>query len=123
MRGRPSSPTQRNIKLDGVTLEQGSTSPCDSGFESVTGFCVHNTNLTNHARLRCGAAMSAESCNKPDDFSLLPAVASSSVTAGSSATFVVHKGSSGHPGPVTVKATGLRAGMTATFNPARVTPG
>jgi hypothetical protein len=116
--------TASDVKLNGVTLQQGSRSPFDVGFQSVTGFCVENTGLTNRARLRYSAATSTASCNKPDDFALATAPTAQSVTAGSSTTFtVLTTVLSGHPGPVTLKATGLRAGMSATFSPATVTPG
>jgi hypothetical protein len=113
------------VTLDGVTVQRGTGSPFDVGFQSVSGFCVRDTSLVGQGRVRLSAATSTPSCTpKPDDFSLSPVPAAQTVAAGSSTTFTVHTAVlSGRPAPVTLHATGLRTGMTATFSPATVEPG
>jgi hypothetical protein len=59
---------------------------------------------------------------KPADFGLLAAPASQSVTAGNSATFTATVTAlNGFAGTVTLAASGVPAGATASFNPASIT--
>jgi hypothetical protein len=117
--------TASGIELDDVSVQRGTGSPFDVGFQSVSGFCVRDTSLVGYGRVRLSAATSTPSCSpKPDDFALSPVPAAQTVAAGSATTFTVHtKALSGRPAPITLRATGLRTGMTATFSPATVQPG
>jgi hypothetical protein len=128
--GRPAfiANTASGIDLDHVTVQRGGASPFDVGFQSVSGFCLRSTAVSAgaaHARPRLSAPGSTSSCSpRPDDFALTPVPATQAVAAGSSATFTVHtRAVSGRPDPITLRAAGLRTGMTASFTPPTVRPG
>ncbi|MEZ0072442.1 glycosyl hydrolase family 28 protein [Planotetraspora sp. GP83] len=124
--GRPAiiANTGSSIKFNHFTAERGTSSPHDMGFQSVTGYCVADSANTAGGALRISNTSSTESCPTSADFSLGVTPSSQTVTAGSSATYTVNTSTvSGSPGPITLSASGLPAGATATFSPNPVTPG
>jgi hypothetical protein len=118
--GRPAfiANTAGDITLDHVTVQRGSTSPFDLGFQSVSGYCLVSTPG------RISVPVSTASCGKPTDFALSPSPASGTVTAGSSVSFTIHtKATSGRPDAIRLAASGVRPGTTVAFSPASVQPG
>jgi polygalacturonase len=125
--GRPAiiANTANNVTLDNVTVAKGTTSPFDLGFQAVGGFCLRNTALTGGARPRISTTgTTTTSCPSRLDNVSVDIAPTGTVTAGSSTTYTLRtKATAGHPGPVQLAVSGLRRGMTATFNPATVVPG
>jgi hypothetical protein len=114
-----------NVDLRHVTVQRGTTSPFDVGFQSVSGYCLRDAALTGTGRVRISTPGSTPSRGcRLDNFSLSLAPAARTVAAGSSVTYTVHTATtSGRPGPVTLHATGQRTGTTVSFQPATVQPG
>jgi len=52
-----------NLKFDGFTVERGSNSPYDLGFQSVTGYCVTNAKTTTGAAAKVDSSSSTSSCD------------------------------------------------------------
>ena len=110
----------RSVSLLHEIVQRGAGSPFDVGFQSVDGFCVLASGSP-----RLSTPGSTPSCRAGLTlFSLDASPAVQTVTAGTSATYQVHTAvTAGRPGPVTLSATGLPPGVTATFSPNPVAPG
>jgi hypothetical protein len=110
----------RRVSLLHETVQTGGGSPFDVGFQSVDGYCVVASGTP-----RLSTPGSTPTCRAGLNlFSLDASPAAQTVAAGSSATFQVHTAVTvGRPGPVTLAATGLPPGATATFSPNPVVPG
>ena len=120
----------RDITLDHVTLQAGSGSPFDAGFQGVSGYCLTGSRTTSGGALRISTPGSTPAggpgpCNAGlDNFSLSASPASGTVTAGSTATYTVRTAATaGHPGLVALSASGQPPGVSVSFSPATVTPG
>jgi len=125
--GRPAfiANTAHDIDLRHLTVQRGSTSPFDVGFQSVSGYCLRDARLTTGGRVRISTSNATTSCpGRLDNFSLSLTPAARTVVAGSSTTFTVHTAvTSGRPDAITLRATGQRTGTTVSFNPPTVRPG
>jgi polygalacturonase len=51
-----------NLTFNGFTVERGSKSPYDLGFQSVTGYCVANAKTTTGATAKVSSSSSTASC-------------------------------------------------------------
>src|SRR2546423_1662181 len=114
-----------NLDLRHVTVQRGTTSPFDVGFQSVSGYCLRDTALTGGGRVRISTPDSTPSCPaRLDNFALSLAPAARTVAAGSSPTYTLHTAATpGRPRPITLKATGQRAGTPGSFPPPALRPG
>jgi hypothetical protein len=114
-----------NVDLRHVTVQRGSGSPFDVGFQSVSGYCLRDAAPTGGGRVRISTPGSTPSCpGRQDNFAISVAPGSRTVAAGSSVTYTVHTAAtSGRPDPVTLSATGHRTGTTVTLDPPTVRPG
>jgi hypothetical protein len=126
--GRPAfiANTASDLDLRRLTVQRGSTSPFDVGFQAVSGFCLRDSRLVGGGgRVRISTTGATSSCpRRLDNFSLGVSPAARTVVAGSSTTYTVHTAvSSGRPDPVTLRATGQRLGTTVSFDPPTVRPG
>jgi polygalacturonase len=112
------------LLFDHFTAER-STGSADMIFQSINGYCVRDSANSAGGALRVTATGSTESCpSTGDDFSLGVTPATQTVTPGSTATYTVNATAvSGSPGDVTLNATGLPPGATATFSPNPVPAG
>ena len=119
--GRPAfiANTGRAVTLRNVTVQHGTASPFDLGFQSIAGYCL------KHTPGRLSAPDATPSCRTGADlFSLAARPSAQTGAAGSAVTYTVHTAvASGRPAPVTLTATGLPPGATARFTPATVRPG
>ncbi len=115
-----------DLHLTKVSLQRGGTSPFDLGLQAVSGYCVNNVSVPGGGRARISTpGGSTASCpSRLDNFALSAGPATRTVAAGASTTYRVHTAAaSGRPGPVTLRATGLRTGVSVGFSPATVVPG
>jgi hypothetical protein len=114
-----------NVDLRHLTVQRGSTSPFDVGFQSVSGYCLRDGALLGGGRVRISTPNSIRSCpGREDNFGLSVAPGGQTVAAGSSASYTVHTTvTSGRPDPVTLRVAEHRPGVTVSFNPAVVRPG
>ncbi|GIH14338.1 glycosyl hydrolase family 28 protein [Rugosimonospora africana] len=125
--GRPAflADATTNVRLNNATVEPGDGSLFDLGFLGST-YCVNNahTSIGVAARIDSDAASTA-TCHRPaNDFAVTVTPDSQNVPAGTAATYTVDTTVvSGHPGAVTLAASNLPAGATASFAPATVAPG
>jgi hypothetical protein len=109
----------KDVTLRRVTAQRGTGSPFDVGFQSIDGYCLSRTTL----RISTPGS-TATRTGGLDNFAIEPRPASQTGTAGQPVTYTVHTSvASGRPGPVTLAATGLPRGATATFSPNPVRPG
>ncbi len=109
----------RDVSLRHVTVQRGSTSPFDLGFQSVSGYCLSGSPGRISTPGSTGACRGG-----PDNFALSASPAAQTVTAGTSVAYRVHTAAvAGRPGPVTLSASGLPAGAQVTFAPNPVRPG
>ena len=121
--------TGSDITLNHVTLQPGSGSPFDAGFQGVSGYCLAGTHTTTGAALRVSTPGSTPARGRActaglNNFSLSVTPANGTVTAGSSTTYTVRTAATaGHPGPVTLSASGQPADVGVSFTPATVRPG
>jgi len=119
--GRPAviANTSTGVQLNDFVAQRGSSSPFDVGYQSSTGQCATNARNTAGGALRYSPAAAPPSCAPAgDDFSVAVTPASQTVPAGGTATYTVATAAtSGSPGNVTLSASGLPAGATATFSP------
>ncbi|MGH3646427.1 MAG: carbohydrate-binding protein [Micromonosporaceae bacterium] len=53
------------VRFDRFTAERGSSSPYDMGFQSISGYCVANSQNTGGGALRVNATGSSEACGPP----------------------------------------------------------
>ncbi len=115
----------KDVTLRHVTAQRGTGSPFDVGFQSVGGYCLSRAKDTTGRVLRISSPGSKASCTGGlDNFGLEPRPATQTGTAGQPVTYTVHTSvASGRPGPVTLAASGLPRGATATFSPNPVRPG
>ncbi len=51
-----------NVRLDGVTVQSGTGSPFDIGFQNITGYCVTNTTTSRGSAPRLSATGSTAAC-------------------------------------------------------------
>jgi polygalacturonase len=82
--GRPAviANAGRNLTFDGFTVERGSKSPYDLGFQSVTGYCVKNAKTTTGATAKVDASGSTASCGAtPPTVTVTAEAESGTVTA------------------------------------------
>lgn len=114
-----------NVSLHDVTLDRGTGSPFDAGFQQVAGYCVTNSTATDGQPLRLSTPGSAPGCQAGlATFDLAVSPASQQVQAGDPAAYTVHTSvTAGNPAPVTLSATGAPAGSTVTFSPNPVPAG
>ena len=54
--------TGSTVQFDRFTAQRGSSSPFDMGFQSITGYCVQNSQNTSGGALRVNATSSTASC-------------------------------------------------------------
>ena len=119
------------VTFDHVTADSGASagSPFDAGFQDVSGYCLRASHVSGDGPLRLSTPGStpdhSPGCNAGlSNFALSVQPSASTVSAGSSGTYTVHtEVTAGRPGPVTLAATGLPPGATASFSPASVQPG
>jgi polygalacturonase len=124
--GRPGiiANTGSNLRFDGLTVERGTASPHDVGFQSVTGYCVTNGQNTTGGALRLSNTGSTQNCPVGDDFSVAVTPSSRTVAPGGSTTYTVNTSVvAGAPGNITLSASGLPAGATGSFSPNPVPAG
>jgi hypothetical protein len=125
--GRPAfvANAGRGVTLRRVTAQRGTGAPFDVGFQSVAGYCLSRGVNSAGGALRISTPGSTAACTAGiDNFSLGPQPASQTGTAGSAVTYTVHTAvASGRPDAVTLAASGLPPGATATFSPNPVQPG
>jgi polygalacturonase len=109
--------TGSNVTFNGFVASVGSAAPYDLRFQSINGYCVTSATSTTGAALRVSQTGSTQSCTVSDDFGLSVSPASQTVpSGGGTATYTVGTTvASGTPGNVTLSASGLPAGATATF--------
>jgi polygalacturonase len=117
-----------DVTLRHVTVQSGSGSPFDVGFQDVSGYCLIAADTISGAPLRISTPASIPSrtpCNtRLNNFALSASPVSDTVTAGSSTAVTVNTTvTAGHPGPVTLAASGEPPGVSVSFSPATVTPG
>ncbi|MBO3747792.1 carbohydrate-binding protein [Streptosporangiaceae bacterium NEAU-GS5] len=118
--------TGSSVTFDRFTAERGSGSAYDMGFQTVTGYCVSaNSQNTTGGALRTNATGSTQSCTTADDYSLAVTPSSRTVpSGGGTATYTVNTSVvSGAPGNITLGATGLPPGASASFSPNPVAAG
>ncbi|TML32209.1 MAG: carbohydrate-binding protein [Actinobacteria bacterium] len=117
--------TGSRVSLHHVTVQRGTGSPFDVGFQSVAGYCTAGSRTGTGGASRLSTPGSTPACVAGvDNFTLGVTPAAQTGTAGSSVTYTVHTGvASGRPGPVTLTATGAPPGAQVTFNPNPVQPG
>jgi polygalacturonase len=125
--GRPAflADAAANVRLNNATVEAGDASPFDLGFLGST-FCVNNARTTSATAARIDSdAAATVTCRRPaNDFSIGVTPGGQSVPAGTAATYTVDTAVlSGHPGTVTLAASNLPLGATASFDPATVASG
>lgn len=117
-----------DITLRGVTVQAGSSSPFDVGFQDVAGYCLPDNQTTVGGVPRVstpGSAAAGGACTAGlDNFSMSASPSSGTVAAGSAGAFSLPTAvTSGLPGPVTFTAASPQAGLNASVSPATVTPG
>jgi polygalacturonase len=63
--GRPAviANTGKNIRFDGFTAQRGGDSPADMIFQSVTGYCVSDSDNTSGGSLRITSSSSSQGCS------------------------------------------------------------
>ncbi|MEV4318903.1 glycosyl hydrolase family 28 protein [Actinocrispum sp. NPDC049592] len=111
------------LSFQDFTVQRGSNSPFDIGFQTTTGVCATNVRDTNGNAVRFNPS-TPPSCSPGADFSLAATPSSQSVAAGQSATYTVRATAvSGSPGDVTLSASGQPAGSQVSFSPNPVAPG
>ncbi len=112
--------TGSSVTFRDFTAQRGTSSPFDAGFQHISGYC-----LTDSGPLRISTPDSTPRCTSGmDNFALSAEPASQTVQAGTPATYIVHTTvTSGHPGPVTLAATGEPAGAAVAFSPNPVPAG
>jgi polygalacturonase len=113
------------VAFNDFVAQRGSNSPFDIGFQSSSGQCATNARNTSGGTLRYSPSAAPPSCTPAgDDFSVGVTPASRTVEPGSAATYTVQtQAVSGSPGNITLSASGLPAGATASFSPNPVAPG
>jgi polygalacturonase len=83
--GRPAviANAGRNLTFNGFTVERGSKSPYDIGFQSVTGYCVTNAKTTTGATAKVDSSSSTASCgtNPPETVTVTAEAESGAVTS------------------------------------------
>ncbi len=106
-----------NVTFNRFIAQAGSGAPYDLRFQSINGYCVTSGTNTGGGALRVSQTGSTQSCVASDDFGLSVSPASHTVpSGGGTATYNVSTSvTSGTPGDVTLSASGLPAGATATF--------
>ena len=114
-----------DVDVRHVTVQRGSGSPFDLGFQSVSGYCLRDAALIGGGRARISTPGSTRSCpGREDNFSLSVAPGGRTVVAGSSATYTVHTAVvSGRPDPITLGVAEHRTGIAVSFTPPTVRPG
>jgi len=71
-----------NLTFDGFTVERGSKSPYDLGFQSITGYCVSNARTTTGATAKVDSSGSTASCGTtPPTVTVTAEAESGTVTA------------------------------------------
>jgi hypothetical protein len=116
------------ITLRGVTVQAGSDSPFDVGFQDVAGYCLTGTRTLSGGIPRIstpGSTPVGRGCTAGlNNFSLAASPASGTVAARSSAAFSLSTAvTSGRPGPVTLAAVSPQAGLDVAVSPSAVRPG
>jgi hypothetical protein len=111
-----------------VTVQAGSDSLFDVGFQDVAGYCLLGTRTAVGGVPRVstpGSTATDRACSAGlDNFSLVASPASGTVAAGSSDTFALPTAvTSGRPGPVTLTAASPQAGLDVSVSPSVVRPG
>src|SRR6266511_2540446 len=114
-----------DVDVRHVTVQRGSGSPFDLGFQSVSGYCLRDAALIGGGRARISTPGSTRSCpGREDNFSLSVAPGGRTVVAGSSASYTVHTAVfSGRPDPITLGVAEHRTGIAVSFTPPTVRPG
>jgi len=114
-----------SVSLHHMTVQRGTGSPFDVGFQSIAGYCMTNSRNTSGGLLRLSTPGSTPACAAGvDNFSISATPATQTVTAGSSVTYAVSTAVvSGRPGAVTLSASGQPAGVTVSFSPNVIRPG
>jgi hypothetical protein len=106
----------RDVALRHVSVQRGTASPFDLGFQSVSGYRLSGT----PGRISTPGSTG----HGPDNFALSASPAAQTGVAGTSVAYRVHTAVvAGRPGPVTLSASGLPAGTQVTFAPNPVRPG
>jgi Glycosyl hydrolases family 28/Carbohydrate binding module (family 6) len=125
--GRPAVIVNNSTRIgfNDFVAQRGSSSPFDLGFQSSSGQCVTNARNTSGGALRYSPTGAPPSCAPTgDDFSVGVTPSSRTVAPGSSTTYTVNTSVvSGSPGNITLSASGLPAGATASFSPNPVAAG
>ena len=113
------------VGLDGFIAQRGSGSPFDVGYQSSSGQCASNARNTSGGALRYSPSTAPPACTPTgDDFSVGVTPASQTVAPGGTASYTVQTTAvSGSPGNITLTASGVPAGATATFSPNPVAAG
>jgi polygalacturonase len=113
------------VSFEGFVVQRGSGSPFDVGFQTSTGQCASNTRNTSGGAVRYNPSEAPPPCTPTgDDYSIGVTPASRTVEAGGSATYTVQTSVvSGSPGNISLSASGLPAGATASFSPNPVAAG
>jgi polygalacturonase len=81
--GRPAviANAGKNLTFNGFTVERGSKSPFDLGFQSVTGYCVTNVKTTTGAAAKLNSSGSTASCGTTTPVTVTAEAESGTVTA------------------------------------------
>jgi hypothetical protein len=117
------------VTLRHVTAQQGTASPFDVGFQSVAGYCLARGHATTGGPLRLSTPDSTPTrgsgCNAGlDTFALAMQPATQTGAAGAAVSYTVRTvPTAGHPGRITLSATGLPADARAAFSHNPVRPG
>ncbi len=106
-----------SVSLRDVTVQRGSGSPFDAGFQGVDGYCLSDS-TTASGPVRISTPGSTPSCPSGANFAMSADPASQTVQAGTSVAYTVHtSAASGNPGPVTLTASGQPPGTSVSFSP------
>ncbi len=124
--GRPAviANNSNGIQLNDFVAQRGSSSPSDVIYQSSSGQCATNARNTTGGALRYNPSTPPSCAPTGDDFSVGVTPGSIAVPPGGTATYTVQTSVvSGSPGNVTLSASGLPSGATATFSPNPVAAG
>ncbi|MCU7727100.1 glycosyl hydrolase family 28 protein [Actinoplanes sp. KI2] len=119
--GRPAviANAGNNLRFDGFTVERGSNSPYDMGFQSVTGYCVTNAKTTTGAAVKVDSSSSTTSCGTPPTTVTVTAEAESGTVT---APMQVETDSSASGGQDVTVAAGNNSKPSAPSNGSTVVP-
>ncbi|TWP47483.1 carbohydrate-binding protein [Lentzea tibetensis] len=119
--GRPAviANSSSDITFENFSVEKGTSSPFDVGFQSVNGYCFRGPGSP-----RINATGSTEKCTVGNDFQIAVDPPSRTVQPGETASYAIRTAAiSGSPGPISLDAENVPVNTVVQFNPAQVQPG